>query len=165
MNIFVNSSTNVRTYYLTVAKHSFNVLDFERTSFFIRVLFHEHSQFTGQQEKGEAISLIPLYRFHPLHRHFDISRTITAESSPLHFCSSRTRAFGSCVHDISYANNLYINSGPMKDTLRPFTTVLHAILTLSWRRSLSFRNQSIDVLSKSMDCFLYDRDLRHERVK
>ena len=38
-------------------------------------------------------------------------------------------------------------------------------LTLSWRRPLSYRNQSIDLQSKSMDWFLYDRDLRHERVK
>ena len=39
------------------------------------------------------------------------------------------------------------------------------ILTLSWRRPLSYRNQSIDLPSKSMDWFLYDNDLRHERVK
>ena len=31
-------------------------------------------------------------------------------------------------------------------------------------RSLSYRNQSIDLICKSMDWFLYDRDLRHERV-
>ena len=31
---------------------------------------------------GEGISLTPLYRFHPLHRHFAISRAIAAESSP-----------------------------------------------------------------------------------
>ena len=37
-------------------------------------------------------------------------------------------------------------------------------LTLSWRRSLSFRNQSFDLLCKSVDWFLYNRDLRHERV-
>ena len=37
-------------------------------------------------------------------------------------------------------------------------------LTLSWRRLLSYRNQSSDLLSKSMDCFLYDNGLRHERV-
>ena len=37
-------------------------------------------------------------------------------------------------------------------------------LTLSWRRPLSYRNQSIDLQSKSMDWFLYDTDLRHERV-
>ena len=35
-------------------------------------------------------------------------------------------------------------------------------LTLSWRRSLSYRNH---LLCKSMDWFLHDRDLRHERVK
>ena len=47
------------------------------------VFFHEHSRFTGQQRKGEGIYLTPLYHFHPLHRHLDISRAITAESSPL----------------------------------------------------------------------------------
>ena len=30
---------------------------------------------------------------------------------------------------------------------------------------LSYRNQSIDLLRKSMDWFLYDNDLRHERVE
>ena len=30
---------------------------------------------------------------------------------------------------------------------------------------LSYRNQPIDLLCKSMDWFLYDMDLRHERVK
>ena len=38
-------------------------------------------------------------------------------------------------------------------------------LTLSWRMSLSYRNQSIDLESKPMDWFLYHRDLHHERVK
>ena len=38
-------------------------------------------------------------------------------------------------------------------------------LNLSWRRPLLSRNQSIDLLCKSIDWFLYDRDLRHERVK
>ena len=38
-------------------------------------------------------------------------------------------------------------------------------LTLSWRRSLLYRNQFIDLLLKSMDWFLYDSGLRHERVK
>ena len=37
-------------------------------------------------------------------------------------------------------------------------------LTLSWRRPLSYRNQSIDLLCKSIDWFLYDNDPRHERV-
>ena len=39
------------------------------------------------------------------------------------------------------------------------------VLTLSKRRPLSYRNQSIDLLRKSMDWFLYDNGLRLERVK
>ena len=38
------------------------------------------------------------------------------------------------------------------------------LLTLSWRRLLSYRNQSIDLQTKSMDWFLYDNSFRHERV-
>ena len=38
-------------------------------------------------------------------------------------------------------------------------------LILLWQRPLSYRNQSIDLLRKSMDWFLYDIGLRHERVK
>ena len=41
---------------------------------------------------------------------------------------------------------------------------LDVTLTLSWRWSLSYRNQSIDLHSKLMDWFLYGRVLRHERV-
>ena len=41
--------------------------------------------------EGEGIYLTPLYHFHLLHRHLDISRAITAESSPLHIVGSRTR--------------------------------------------------------------------------
>ena len=40
-----------------------------------------------------------------------------------------------------------------------------SVLTLLQRRSLSYRNQSIDLLCKSMDSFVYVRDQRHERVK
>ena len=39
------------------------------------------------------------------------------------------------------------------------------VLTFSWRIPLSCRNQSIDLQSKSMDWFLHDNGLRHERVK
>ena len=42
---------------------------------------------------------------------------------------------------------------------------LIATLTFSWRRPLSYRNQSFDLRSKSRDWFLYDNGLRHERVK
>ena len=75
-----------------------NVANFIRTAFSIEhlrwlllcliffsiwVFYHDHSRITGLQGKGEGISLTPRYHFHPLHRHLDISLTITAESSPL----------------------------------------------------------------------------------
>ena len=41
--------------------------------------------------EGEAISLTPLYYFHPLHRNVGISQVITAECVPLLITSSRTR--------------------------------------------------------------------------
>ena len=59
--------------------------------FLIWVFFHEHSRFTGQLGKEEAISLTPLYHFHSLHGHLDISEAIIAESSTLHIASSRNR--------------------------------------------------------------------------
>ena len=45
-----------------------------------------------------------------------------------------------------------------------FSKVWESSLTLSWRRSLSYRNQSIDLHSKSMDRYLNNRHLGHERV-
>ena len=47
-----------------------------------------------------------------------------------------------------------------KCSLMPATS-----LTLSWRRALSYRNQSTDLQSKSKDWFLYENGIRHERVK
>ena len=41
--------------------------------------------------EGEGISLIPQCYFHLLLRQLDISRAITAESTPLHIASSRTQ--------------------------------------------------------------------------
>ena len=61
------------------------------TIFLIWFFLHEHSRFTGQQGKGEAISLTPLYHFPTLHKHLDICRAITLENSPLHIASSRTQ--------------------------------------------------------------------------
>ena len=42
---------------------------------------------------------------------------------------------------------------------------LQVCLTLPWRRPISYRNQSIDLRGKSMDWFLYDIGVRHERFK
>ena len=63
--------------------------------FSIWVFFHEHSRVTGLQGKEEGISLTPHYHFHPLYRQLDISRAITAESSPLHIAAGlEPGAFG-----------------------------------------------------------------------
>ena len=59
--------------------------------FFYLVFFSQPLLTTGLQGKGEGISLTLHYHFHSLHRYLDISREITAESSPLHIGSSRTR--------------------------------------------------------------------------
>ena len=86
-------SQNVLTYKFTInqvlllATYSF----IQPYFFAFWVFFHEHSRITGLQRKGEDISLTPHYHFHPLHTNLDISRVITAEGSPLHIASSRTR--------------------------------------------------------------------------
>ena len=59
--------------------------------FFMWVFCHKHSQFTGQQGKWEAILLALFCHFHPVHRHLDISWTVTVESSPLHIASRQTQ--------------------------------------------------------------------------
>ena len=59
--------------------------------FSVGVFLDDHSRITGMQGKEERISLTPHYHFHPFHRQLDISRAVTAKSSPLHRSSSRIR--------------------------------------------------------------------------
>ena len=59
------------------------------TFYSIWFFFHEHARSTGPKGKWEAITLTPLHHFQQLQRHLDISRTITADSSPLLIASSR----------------------------------------------------------------------------
>ena len=73
--------------------------------------------------EGEAISLSPLYHFHLLHRHLDISRAITAESSPLHIAivserKSLTTKLLTCLEfflhqsfavGLKYRQNIFLN--------------------------------------------------------
>ena len=46
-----------------------------------------------------------------------------------------------------------------------YQNLLKGSINLSRRRPISYRNQSTDLLCKSMDCFLYDIGLLRERVK
>ena len=82
----VQSCRKAKKYYERFSKN-----EVIRFFFSIWVLFHEHSRITGLEGKGEGIPLAPHYHFHPLHGHLDISRGITAGSSPLRIASSRTR--------------------------------------------------------------------------
>ena len=61
----------------------------------------------------------------------------------------------------TYLNKSNRNRGAKKLVL----IVKTSKLTLSKRMSLSYRRQSIDLLCKSMDWFLYDRDFHLERVR
>ena len=74
------------------SQHVKNNLLFFQFFFFYLAFFHEYPRFTGQQVKGETISLYPFYHFHPLFRHLDIS-CIAAESSPVRIAGRRNRTW------------------------------------------------------------------------
>ena len=108
----------------SVNLHSFAILVIGRTSrvspffFSIWVLFHGHSRIIGLQGKREGIPLTPHYHFHRLHRQLDISRAITAKSSPLHIASSRTRTVFSS------------NAEKYRPEITPYFETFHAVKNL-----------------------------------
>ena len=57
--------------------------------FFIQVFFHEHSRFTEQQGKGEAISSSPLYHFWLLHKHLIATPHDLICKLVFHFCVAK----------------------------------------------------------------------------
>ena len=81
------------SFFLSLTKDYWFSLNFSFNSylghvfFSVWIFFYKYSRFTKQQGKGEAISIIPLYHYHPLHRQLGSSRAITAERSPLHICA------------------------------------------------------------------------------
>ena len=85
-------------------------------------------------------------------------------------CSFGLKTSGSIdIKYLFYSNHIsvYAFHNSSLSAFNPKTAEISSfkILTLSWWRSLSYRNQAIDFLCKSVDWFLYDRDLHHERVK
>ena len=78
--------------------------------------------------RGEAIYLTLLYHFHLLHRHLDISREITAESSPLHIASSRTRT-GNFWFPSASAQVCCIDQTNLVDLLGHFVGLALKVLT------------------------------------
>ena len=67
---------------------------------------HESQDSKGS---GQAVALTPVYHFQPLHRHLDISRAITAKSSPLHKASSCIR-----TENLPNANHSQLNYATLK---------------------------------------------------
>ena len=61
---------------------------YELFFFYLGFLSRPFTNHRTAGEGGGGISLTPHYHFHPLHRHLDIRRAITAESSPLHIASA-----------------------------------------------------------------------------
>ena len=59
--------------------------------FSIWIFFRDHSRITALQGKGRAFLLTRHYYFHPLLRHSDIRRAITAVSSPRRIANDRTQ--------------------------------------------------------------------------
>ena len=109
-----------------------NVLCSVKRSFFFFffskwVFFHEHSRMTGLQGKGEDISLTPHYQIHPLRRHLDISWAITAESSPLHMVSSRTRT-GNFGFRAQVANHEGLQTLLKRDCIQVFSVKFEKFL-------------------------------------
>ena len=87
-NIFSNENEDIGKF------SNLNQCTFQATFFFffsICAFFDKHLRFTRQHGKREAISLTPLYHFHPPHKHLDIIRAIIVDSSSLHIASSRIR--------------------------------------------------------------------------
>ena len=60
--------------------------------------------------------------------------------------------------NFKYVKNKKARSSFLKAFITHFARITD--LVLSWRRCLSYRNQSIDLPSKLIDWFLYDRDLQ-----
>ena len=78
------------------------------------------------------------------------------------YCKIRSRYISQGVqvdHEWSQFKFLACMSG-----LRNVILKSKSLLTLSRWCPLSYRNQSIELLCKLMDWFLYDNSLRHERV-
>ena len=109
--------------------------------FYFGVSFTWHSWFTGQQGKGEAISVTPLYHFHLLYRHLDISRAITAErSSSLrlqvakNFILMNQNAFRNyyyfLVHQFNFAENP-MKLAPRDQLVTCFTMLPQIILSMN----------------------------------
>ena len=71
------------------------------------------------------------------------------------------------IKNVCFTIKIYQKSVKIGSIMKLLWSLLRRVvsnLTLSRQRPLTYRNQSIDLLNKSIDWFLYDNGLRHERV-
>ena len=132
--------------------------------FSIWVFFHDDSRFRGQQGKGKAMSLTPLYHFHPLHRHLDISREVTTKISLQHIGSSRTWTghlwlqsashSNLSVHWRQLSNNKRVSIENLYPEFKAFAVVVFKIVVAG-----EFRKASL-----SFQQFFSDFNARHHRT-
>ena len=90
-------------------------------------------------------------------------------------CSGISKSLGisksfsniSSMHQGTVMRRLFYSSKSKENHSRILCMILTTMmsrLTLSRRRPLSYRNESIDLQSKSKDWFIYENGPRHERV-
>ena len=96
-------------------------------------------------------------------------KALRLNSSSIWICVGSEFRLGSCAviitiaprcHNPPYLFQMLHSTG----NLLEMRALVQSGLNLSWRRSLSYRNQSTDLLWKSRDWFLYDKNLSHETV-
>ena len=141
--------------------------------FLIWVFCHKYSRFIGQQGKGEDISLTPLCHFHSVHRHLDISRMITAKSSPLlgQFPEGQFPEWTISQTDISQRGQYYKKAISTISRMFWWTignTKYHNILGRFITRTLwtrSIKSYSMTIISKlSFDCVSCYFDWTRQRI-
>ena len=141
--------------------------------FLIWVFYHKYSRFIGQQGKGEDISLTPLCHFHSVHRHLDISRMITAKSSPLlgQFPEGQFPEWTISQTDISQRGQYYKKAISTISRMfwrtignTKYPNILGRFITRTlWTRSI--KSYSMTIISKlSFDCVSCYFDWTRQRI-
>ena len=128
-------------------------------------------------KKSNAILKRPVNKLFPIEYTYDTNQTDKAREQMLRWEAAANgelkRKYVNCVNigreeeSLDITNiNLLLRFNKTRETCKNRLGAwwMKSVLKLSWRKSLLCRIQSMDLQSKSMDWFLYDRNLRHERV-
>ena len=99
-------------------------------------------------------------------KRLEVIKRIQGDSLPLHLLSCESWIFVKEKPDRKKATKRKRKANYVLQDVKTDSQCMwmKSILNLSWRRSLLYRNQSIVLQNKWMDWFLYDKNLRHERV-